>query len=255
MTALHFSDLKRMAQSALHFKHARDNPSNTTPAKRIGSQTHAMVFDQPLRPVFNGRRAGQEWQLYASSLGVSAEEILNETENDTACEIANAVYSHSILAEARKGARFEVPMKWTMSGVECATRGIDIQWTTHHDDLKTCRTVEPSRLLWDCTSRLYHAQLAWYEIGRSIDHGFKRTKPHRLLCVENSPPYDVAVVELSDALIEEGKRACFKWFEQYKVSLESNQWPGYSLAPLTWEPRVRFDEEIDATDNEEEITE
>lgn len=256
MKPIHFSDLKHMAASPLHCKHAIDNPMAVTEAMRVGTQVHRIVLDQPQRPVFPGRRTGGDWQLFVIGCGLPSDEILNTKEHGRACDIAEAIYKHPEIVRAREEAQFEVPLEWELLGMKCRTRGIDIQWTTHHDDLKTCRTVNPNRLLWECTQRLYHAQLAWYEIARETIYGFKRTRPHRLFCVESTAPFDHLIVELSDRMLEDGRRACFKWLEQFKVCVDSDYWPGYSAAPIVWEPRVTLDlEEEDMEEEDEEITE
>ena len=257
MSALHFSSLKLMSQSPLHFRHHLDNPTVCTPAMRIGTAVHRLILGGELPPIFDGTRRGAAWEAFKARYE-KPDEILSQGEMDKAINIAEGAKGHPNLIASLLGAEFEVPLEWEMNGIHCATRGIDIQLQTCHRDLKTCRTVQPDRLLRDCEQRLYHAQLAWYEIGREVKHGFKRTAPHSLVCVESSPPYDVVIVEMSDAMIESGKSACFKWFEEYCVCASSNSWPGYTNAPLIMEPRVQFEAEEDneeSDDSREEITE
>ena len=252
---LHFSTAKSMSQSPKHFAYKARTPHVATGPMRIGTATHRLVLGGRMSPVYEGRRAGKDWEAFAAQHS-DRSEILSTSEFEKAKEIADACSKHPVVQAYLDGAWFERPLSWEVNGVACETLGIDILSTACHGDFKTVPSVAEKRLLRHLEDMLYHAQIAWYDIGLDAVGYAPRTLPPFLLCAEKVPPYDVRVVELSPDMLERGKQMCLSWLEQIKACAAIDEWPGYSFAPLLWEPWKPADMfEIDEDEADEDEAE
>jgi hypothetical protein len=210
---LSYSALKSMSESPRAYRARVSAPHAPTRAMRIGTGVHRLVLggDMPTAPG----------------------ESLTPSEMAHAESIAAAVMAHPLAMEYLRGARYEVPLEWTLSGVECRTLGIDILHPDRHGDLKVLG-VSPGRFIRHCESMLYHAQIAWYDMALDAIGYAPRTRPPFLLCVQSRIPYDVVVLELEPETLERGRQHCMAWIEQYKGCRASDTWPGYSQCPIPW---------------------
>ena len=161
---LHFSTAKAMAQSPAHFAYQATTKREATGPMRIGTAVHRLVLGGRLSPVFDGRRAGKEWIAFAAE-HEDPSEILSTSEFARAQHIAAACSKHPTVAAYLDGAWFERPLAWEVNGVACETLGIDILSPARHGDFKTVPSVAEKRVLRHCEDMLYHAQIAWYDIG------------------------------------------------------------------------------------------
>ena len=242
---INFSSLKHMALSPAHYRLACDTPFEPTRAMRIGSATHRLVLgDGPGKRIvrYDGDRRGKAWQDFAAAHADA--DILTASEWDEAERIAQAVHRSAAARQLLDGARYEVPLRWTMAGLECQTGGVDVLGTGYLADLKTCATTEPRALMRDVVQRQYHAQLAFYRAGaRANGHTVAACY---LVCVESSAPHCVVVLRISDALLDAGERACHLWLERVKACQESDTWPGYTEAVLDLDAPPWMSPEADA---------
>jgi len=71
----------------------------------------------------------------------------------------------------------------------------------------------------------YHTQAAFYLDGlnavQEADRGFC------FIVVEKSPPYGVAVYELGEDSLAEGRLCYRRWLRTYVKCMNSGVWPGY----------------------------
>lgn len=240
-----FSNLKHMAISPAHYRAALQQRIDPTRAMRVGTATHRMVLgDGPGRRIvrWGGERRGKAWDAFA--LEHDDADILNATEWAEAEATARAVQSSDAARQLLDGARYEVPLKWTMAGLECQTGGVDVLGDGYLADLKTCASAEPRAMGRDAISRQYHAQLAFYRAGaRANGH---RVDACYLICVESAEPHCVTVLRVSDALLDAGERSCLLWLERLRQCQEANEWPGYTQAVLDLEPPPWMTEGDDA---------
>jgi len=239
MTDLHFSQLKHLAKSPLHFRHACDATVEPTRAMRIGSAVHALVLGQPNgRKVirFSGEaRRGDIWTAFERT--PESEIILTSTEWLEAEEIANAVKANPLAQTLLAGARCEVPLSWTEGDdLRCSTRGIDILTASGGlGELKTTTSTEPEAWKRQAFSMYYPQQLVFYRRG-ALANGIPVSKDLFLLGVETRAPFDVVVLELTEAMIDLAERTVTLWLEKLRVYRESNQWPGYAQGPVPFDP-------------------
>lgn len=235
---LHYSTAKAMARSPLHFHAEAHAHRIATPAMREGTMGHRIVLGGTMPPIYHGKRQGKAWDDFeaeAVAKGIKASEIATSAEFERAQDVANTVKDHPLVREYLEGAWTERPLTWQVNGIACETLGVDILSTRRHGDLKFVPSVEPRKLQRHCEEMLYHAQIAWYDIGLDAVKYDPRPERPFLLCCEKSSPYDVVVLHLTPATLERGRQMCHSWLEQIKVCVESTAWPGYSAAPIDWE--------------------
>ena len=221
---VHFSDLKQFARSAAHYRHAVANPRESTRVMRIGTLVDRLVFGGELPPIWYGeKRQGNEWKAFA--LRHAGKDICTQAELDEARPIAAAVKEDPLAQEYLAGSP-QVPLRWTMMGVECATRGVDLVGAGFIVDLKVTATTEPERWKWHARRMLYLAQLAFYREG-CRQMGIDTSKGLFLCGVEAAAPHPVTVLRLSERALAEGEKCIHLWLEQLRACEASGKWPGY----------------------------
>jgi hypothetical protein len=266
MIPVRYSNLKLMAQSPMHYKHAEGRPDDSPPRNRsmlVGTAGHKMILTAGKTiVVFDGKtRRGKAWDAF--KLEHDGKIILNEAEYADAKAMADAV-GRDPRAQAllMRAPHREQTLRWQLAGRDCRGTpdafGDDILL-----DVKTTRTAHPDRFAWEARRMGYHGQLDWYRHGL-LHVGAPYAKlPTRRQCfviaVENKAPYPVTVFELTEDLLNEGRTCWSAWFERYCVCSDSNHWPAYSecIEPLdvAKEDDMGFDVptgEITADDAEEQ---
>jgi hypothetical protein len=245
---VHFSDLKRIADSGVQYLHAISRPFIPTRAMLIGTGVHHIVLgERPTSKVahFPGdKRAGKAWtEFEAAHPGY---DILTNPEWDEAEQIATAVLTDPVAREYLDGARFEVPLSWEDSGLKCSTTGVDIIQPGRIGDLKTTNTTEIEKWQRQAFSFSYHCQLAWYRRG-CVANGIDVSRGMFLLGVDVKPPHEVVVLEMSEDLIDLAERTLSLWMERLKVYVDSRQFPGRAQSAVVWTVPawMRDDEEED----------
>ncbi len=225
VSEIHFSQLKKLALSPAHFKHALETPHEQTPAMRFGSLVHALVLGGKY-VVYDGERRGNAWQEFQAS--TLCKLIVTAKELERAKPVANAVKRDPVAAPLLAGAT-ERAWKTRMFGRMCAGR-IDVAGAFFNVDLKTTNTAEPERFSRACLKLAYPAQLAWYRdarrrLGERVDESF-------IIGVETSPPFPVVVFKLTERALEEGAKLNRLWLERLQCCEESGEWPGYAQSVL-----------------------
>lgn len=221
-----FSTLKHMATSPAHYRAARDAQSDTSISRRIGSVTHAMLFDEPFA-VYEGRRAGKDWERFESEH--SDRPIANPTEAAQSRAMVASIRSDRNAAELlfAPGTIHERRIDWSWGGRQFRSTP-DAMAPGRIVDLKTTRCADPARFRWDVARFHYHAQLALYQqaaatIGLHADDLY-------IVAVESKPPHCVTTMRLTASTVSLGMSACLAWMERLKWCEENDSWPGYSQA-------------------------
>ncbi len=232
---VHFSDLKKVADSGVQYLHAINTPHEPTRAMLIGTGVHHVVLGQRhgsnvVR--FPGdKRVGKEWKDFAAQH--AGADILTVPEWDEAEQIATAVLTDPVAREYLSGARFEVPLSWTDGDMKCSTSGVDIIQPGRIGDLKTTNTTEIEKWQRQALSFSYHCQMAWYRRG-CIANGIDVSHGMFLLGVDVKPPHEVVVLEMSEDLIDLAERTLSLWLERLKVYIASRQFPGRAQSAVVW---------------------
>ena len=176
-----------------------------------------------------GRRAGNDYKQFCAVN--EGKEVLTTLEYDQCLAARDSAYRHPVagkLLSARNTDDREVAVVWRdgMTGLLCKGR-IDLLLPGVITDLKTTRVkVADDRALTRVASNFgYHISLAAYQGGVSDVTG--EIPGVKLIFVEQTPPHDVRVLTMDNALIAGWDR----WQSLLKDVLEcstSGVWPGCS---------------------------
>lgn len=225
MKPVRFSHLKHMSRSAAHCRHAMESGWEDTLAMRVGSGTHALLFDQPVA-IYPGKvRNGKAWEAFEEENAGRC--ILNQSEHAKAEAIADAIGCNRQAFDLLFGGDVvhEQTIIWDQLGRACSGTP-DVRSDRYIVDLKTTKCADPQRFTRDATFRSYHAQLAWYLDG-VVASGLGTPSEAYIVAVESTPPHCVTVLRLTDNAIDQGRRQCRVWFERFLSCERDDVWPGY----------------------------
>jgi len=251
-SAVNHSFLKWFEYSAEHALEYRLNPPPSTRDQIIGSATHALLLepdqfaerycpalDRPKRS-----KADKLAHIRHSELNSGKTELKPE-EWDLVHRMAEAVRcgknSTALeLVEHPKAFR-EVVIVWNDpdTGLLCKAR-IDLLMKSFRGfptaaDFKTTRdrlTIQ-RRGKFIAEFKTY-SQFAFYCDGLdALTRSYGHEPVHRRILavlVEKKPPHGVAVTEIDEDDIEQGRRECRRWLNQAAECFDSGVWPGYSAS-------------------------
>jgi hypothetical protein len=227
-----FSQLKHMGQSPAHYIQSTGAGWADALHLRIGSGSHAIMFDQP-HAIYPGKvRRGKDWEAF--KLENANAVWLSRSEHAQALALADAVRGNREACELlfADGAAVEKRIEWNLLGRECAGTP-DVRTSRYIVDLKTTKCAHPERFIRDAAFRSYHAQLAWYLDGVRLS-GLGTPTEAYIVAVESTPPHPVTVLRLTDNAIDQGRRLCRIWLERVLGCERDNRWPGYveSIVPF-----------------------
>lgn len=227
LDSVHFSTLKAIDVSALHYAHALAHGRRDTNALILGRLVHAMILDPqpPGVAIYEGKvRRGKEWDAFATEH--KGETILRRDEIESAAAMRTAVLAHPVARGLLAEGEGEVTVEWSMLGHPCRGR---VDWLRPNGawcELKTTRSIETRAFARECGRYLYHAQIAFYAGGLAAAAGEEAPELPYLIAVENKPPHDVAVYRVGYDTIEAGQRKIDDWMRRLDACRKSRSWPG-----------------------------
>lgn len=239
------STLKAGRVSMKHLRYAETAQDKDTRAKSLGRATHTAIlerdrFDETVA-VWEGHKRGKAWSEFkAENEGL---DILTEPEYENLVGMAEAVSNEPLALDALRGCSPEVTLICEEHGVPCKGR-MDAWRVGHIADLKTAARIDPYRFGREAERMGYHISLGLYRRwARSLtgkDHSVS------IIAVESSPPYDVMVIPMDEAVLDSGEARGVALIQAYRHCKKTNVWPGVSggeLVPLHW-PEWAMDEEV-----------
>jgi hypothetical protein len=222
---LRFSQLKRISESAAHFKYHLDapEPERKKLSFEKGTALHSyLIGDENSVISYPGRRAGKAWGAFEEEH--AGKSILIASEARDVIGMRDAIRRHPRAMALLDGEREET-LYWNIGGRAC--RGTpDVRTDRRVVELKSGRSVRPDRFVRDGLRYAYHGALAWYLDGVALS-GLGTPEEAWIVAVESSPPYPVTVFRLTDRAIDQGRRLCRLWFERLRVCELSDEWPEY----------------------------
>ena len=215
MDPVRFSRLRLMAKSPAHYRAGYQAP---TKPMLVGQAVHAGLLGGPAVAVYDGRRAGKDWEKFRDDQ-LAGTIILNETEGREAACMATSVGANAEAMRLLDGVR-EKTLLFDKDGRNCRATP-DVVGADFVTELKTGETSDPRKFHWKVRDFAYHAQLAWY------DDAIGGKKDHFIVAVEAKPPYVVTVFRLTPGSIEQGRKLCRLWWERLLQCEASGEWPCY----------------------------
>lgn len=228
---LRFSDLKRIALSPAHYMCAlqRDRSLQTS-TQKLGTAIHALVLGGRKVIEYPKRRSGKEWDAFV--MQYSGEIILSSSEYDRALGCAGSVIRNRDAMALLQGKREEELPEWSILGRKCGGRP-DVLGDGYVTELKTGQTSHPSWFVRQAIRMGYHAQLAWYRHG--ANESAIAIKDAYIVAVEQTPPFVVTPMQLTQRALEAGDKQWRIWFEQLIVCEDDNHYPGYTQSVVEFD--------------------
>jgi exodeoxyribonuclease VIII len=229
------SGLDLINRSPAHYRWAQDNPSDPTPAMRIGTLTHLATLEPDrfnseciVMPTLDRRTKDGKLRWEEFQANHPDQELLTSDEHTRIMSIRDAVRAHPM---ARKLiAEVEVSTFWKdpISGIECRCRPDAELDNGMLIDLKTTRDAGPG-FERSVRQYRYHVQAAFYGDGL----GGMEVRPMVFIAVETEAPYLVSCNIIGPDSLVAGREAYRRNLDTYAKCVESGIWPGYSDAIQT----------------------
>ena len=223
-------------RSPMHCKYQMDHPKEPTDSMKIGSAVDCLVLEPwdfekryAVAPKVNKRTNAGKAELAEFMMNNHGKDIIEPKHYEPARIMADRVLSHNgakryldQIGEAQTSGLFRHGPKSLL----CKFR-LD-WWIPEHRtiaDLKTTRDASPKGFQKSIADFGYHIQAGMYIAGmQALGHEIKEWA---FICVENTPPYGVAVYRLENLAIQLGWNICEVLLDQYAECKKSGVWPGY----------------------------
>lgn len=243
MPGAHFSALKAMAISPLHYhREATRDEHADTPALRLGRLVHSLVLTPELDDfvTFTGKaRRGDAWKDCVAEAKGRA--IVSAEEREIAERMRDAVYANPVARGLLREGHSEATVTWDepllgdaiRSGVPHYDRILGLWCKARIDhwgpaglvELKTSRHAGQRAWFREAAQRHYHVQLAHYVSGLQEAEGIDVGAVWWIV-VESVPPHDVAVYRVKREHIDAGDRVRLGWLRRVAECEASGRWPG-----------------------------
>jgi len=236
---LHFSQLKHIAKSPLHYRHELLSQRPDKRHFRLGRAIDCLLTGRKDGlVVYSGDRRGKAWKDFAAAnQGV---EIITKAEEPSVLGMADAISNHQDALLLLVGER-QLKFQWEIAGRRC--EGTPDCFTPRRVvDLKSTRCADPRRFKWDARKLGYHAQLSWYGNGLAAA-GLSKPTEHIIIAVESDAPFPVVVFELTETDLELGTKLWRGWFETLRTCEESDEFPGYAVGRVPLDLPAFLEEE------------
>ncbi len=227
--AAHFSTLKSIETSPLHYRHAATTERASTGAMLVGKALHRLVLEpreNPMLVVYPGAvRRGKEWETFQREH--EGHTILSAAELRRCVAMREAVmknrHARSILHD--ETGRAEVSLIWERDGVRMKTR---LDWMMSSGlsfaELKTTRKISRRGFKYEAGERTYAAQLAIQQDGL-IACGCAALTAY-MMAVENEAPHDVRVLHVPEDVLAAGRLQYLGWLARIRECTAADHWPG-----------------------------
>jgi hypothetical protein len=220
LPGLSWSLVKQIEHSPAMFAWTRSHPRPDTDVFRRGRLLHCLVLEPNTEPdryaVWKGRRQGKAWDAFAEAN--AGKTIVTESQRDAAGDMARAVLAVWCVGSFD---RVEVPLAWEADGMSLRGRADAVGRAIV--EIKSTRSTAHDSFTRQSWALGYHCQLAHYRAG--VFAMQRRTLPCRIVAVEATPPYDVAVFDVEDELLAEGAEHVARLIERIRVCERSGLWP------------------------------
>jgi len=254
-TALNPSSIVCCDKSELHVSYALEGVDKDTPSLQKGRALHCALlepdrFADAYEPAESRRTA--KVVAEAAERGV---ELLLPADFDVIVQTALRASQCSDLQPFIRTGQAEVSVFTFELGCQCKGR---LDWISADPlailDVKTAREIDERNFSRAFYRYHYDVKLGLYQRWLQRLMGVANI-PVYLLLVENSGPWDCAVVPRSggsptpipDAILQRGADKGLRWIERIKQCIESGEWPGQGDAD-EWAidvPAWEMDDELD----------
>lgn len=229
---LNASKFKAFFTSPLHFKE-QESPEETEDM-RIGTAVHTMLLEPnnyhktiAFSPMGLDRRKTADklaWEEFVeSSRGKTA---LKGESREIVVGCVKAIEAHNTANNIIQKCDKEQVVVGELEGVECKGKLdlICVPCGILADVKTTAKGASLEEFIYEMKDRRYWVQMAFYTL--LAEQMYNRKFSFKFIVVEKSAPYGVAVVTISDALMEASKKKVSLALINMKMCLEHDQWAG-----------------------------
>jgi len=230
--ALNGSCIVHGRKSLLHLKYAWEHGRPDTDAMQYGRLIHCLLFEprevEARYQSWEGRRAGNDYKQFLADAESTGAEVIKATGQyslESATEAVQGFLRSARVQALIAAGRAEQTVLAVEDGVQVKGR-LDWVSTAEHvlTDLKTTAEIEPA--LFGRTFFRYGYDLKMGLYRRWLNAATHDTWPVECIVLESSPPYDVAVIPVPDAVLYRGVEKALRILQRVKRALDADQWPG-----------------------------
>ena len=231
-TTLSSTGARKLLACPARFRWDRDNEQPTSKAFEFGKLAHRLVLGEgsPIQVVDAENwmtKAAKELRDIARGNGVTP---VLRADYDQARSLRDSVMAHPIAAAIFADGIAERSGYWRDEPTDIGLK-FRPDWLTDFlgrptcVDLKTTISADPDDFARSVAKYGYHAQAAWYLDGLAAN-GINDAA-FLFVAVEKTPPYPVAVIELDDEALAEGRRLNRRAIDLYDRCTRADDWPAY----------------------------
>ena len=245
------SDLKKLAQSPLHYKTSKETPPEETDCMRLGTATHCAIleperFSELYAAAPEGDKRSRAVKEAWAEIEAGGKIPLSHNDFEAIEGMKRSIMDHPLAGRWLTGGTAELSGYWNQP---VWAEGLDLDTTIlckcRPDyikelggqyviiDLKTTKSAEPRHFsraaYWDYQ---YHISAAHYLTGMEALRGV-RAQGFIFVTVEKTPPYAVNVFEASEEFIRAGEEANLELYRLFASCQASGNWPGYPATMQT----------------------
>lgn len=187
---------------------ARTIPRETTPQMELGTAVHMACLEPekfatevieipPEVLSANGSRSGGKWKAFQED---NRDRLLLRAQDFAPIRrMRDAVYACPMARKLLESCdKKEQAAYWTRDGLDCKAL-IDGLGERVIIDIKTAKSSRPQDFATQAANMGYHRQAEWYQGGVHTITG--KSLPFIFIVVQNTPPYTVECIQLSDDFI------------------------------------------------------
>jgi exodeoxyribonuclease VIII len=229
-----------LAQSPAHTRYQLDNPTESTPAQKLGTAAHCRILERDkfgeqyaVAPACD-RRTKDGKTIYEAFLAEhGGKQIISADDLEQIEGMAAAIDAHPLAGALFRSGSAEVSMFGRLNGIPVKGRA---DYLYEADgviiDLKTTMDASPAEAQrYAVKYGLHIQQFVYAEIYRSITG--RAPADFVFVLVEKNPPFGVAVVRLTPEAVKAAKAEVNRALDIWQQCEKSGVWPGYGDNVIT----------------------
>lgn len=233
------------------FRHAMDNPQESSAAFDIGKAAHAVILDEGAQIV---RVLAADWRTKEAKQQrdeayAEGKIPLLAPDHEAVMSMATAVHTHPLAAALLDEGQAELSGYWHDADTGTRLR-FRPDWLTELAsgriacvDLKTSQSASPQEFSSSAAKWGYALQREWYCDGlRALE--IAEDPIFLFILVDKNPPHLVSVIELDDDAIAYGRRKMRRAIDVYAKCQAADDWPGFpQIVHTVGLPRYIYNQE------------
>ena len=240
------SGMTSLLKSAAHYQAYLRSDRTPSKAQNLGTGTHLAILEGALhqvaaQPDADGRtKEGKEIKARFAADNIG-KVIVTQDEYSQIVGMANAVGAHPLAADLFSKGRAETSFFWRDPETGTRLKGRADYLRPDYQEIIDLKTTEDASGAFNRSALNYgyFRQAALYCDGVDAVFGFRPT--FKLVAVEKTDPFAVAVFTLTDSALDYGRKEYKRALQIYYEAEKTGNWSGYAsdvqlldLPPFAW---------------------